>query len=329
MRRMRRRKSEGPERIPGDAAVQEVASLRASYASGDLVLFLGAGVSLSAGLPGWDALLHRLTVEMWCERLGPAASGQDAEAFADLFRQAFGGFPIISGRFIRKALGRRFHDCVRAILYSHPDATSSLLDAITRLCMPERGAGGVRALVSYNYDDLLQQHLARHSIRFCEVSAEGETPRPSELPIYHVHGYLPREGDTAGDGELVFAEDAYHTQFLDPYGWANITQLNLLREGTGLFIGSSMTDPNLRRLLDVAHRHGRGCRHTVILKSPSHEDLTAGRHELGHSAHLPEFVSAFRAIQEEALGDLGLRVLWVESFDEVPAVLDAVRARQP
>ncbi|MDH7568710.1 MAG: SIR2 family protein [Armatimonadota bacterium] len=319
--------SEGVKRELGLAgpASSEVRLLRARHAAGDLVLFLGAGVPLSAGLPGWEALLHQLTVEMWAQRLGEGTSGEETRAFADLFHEAFGGFPIISGRYIRKALGERFRHCVRRILYGHADATSDLLWAITRLCMPERGAGGVRAVVCYNYDDLLEVHLARQGIRFRSIYAEGQSPRPNEIPIYHVHGYLPREETLEEESELVFAEDAYHTQFLDPYGWANITQLSLLRESTGLFVGFSMTDPNLRRLLDVAHRHGRGCRHYAVMKSPSPEELARGGGRALALERAEEFIRAYQGIQEDALADLGLRVLWVKRFEDVPVLLDAIR----
>lgn len=312
-----------------EPAGQPMAVLRDRFQAGDLVLFLGAGVSLSAGLPGWESLLHRLTVEMWAQRLGAGAGGEDAEEFARLFRHAFGGFPIISGRYIRKALGHAFQERVRAILYSHPEATSSLLKAVTRLCVSPEDGAGIRAVVCYNYDDLLEIHLAQRRVRFCSVSTEGQSPPPQVLPIYHVHGFLPRDGSLDHQSEIVFAEDAYHTQFLDPYAWSNITQLNLLRERTGLFVGFSMTDPNLRRLLDVANRYRHGRPHYVIMRTPSREQIASGDTSQVSDERLEDFIRAFRSVQEDALAELGLQVVWVDRFDEIPCLLDRVRQSAP
>lgn len=309
------------------AAGGPLADLRARFAAGDLALFLGAGVSLSAGLPGWESLLHRLTVEMWAQRLGADAGGGDAEEFARLFRHAFSGFPIISGRYIRKALGESFQERVRSILYSHPEATSGLLKAVTRLCVPPGNGAGIRAVVCYNYDDLLETHLARRRVPFCSVNAEGQSPPTQVLPVYHVHGYLPRDGSLDHGSEIVFAEDAYHTQFLDPYAWSNITQLNLLRERTGLFVGFSMTDPNLRRLLDVANRYRHGRPHHVILRTPPREQVVFGDTSQVSDDRLDAFIRAFRSVQEDALAELGLQIVWVDSFDNIPRLLD--RIRQP
>ena len=307
-----------------DAGSQHLGHLHACYGAGDLALFLGAGLSLSAGLPDWEERLYRLTVEMWQDRLGAHAANGDAEICARLFTQAYGGFPIISGRYIRQTLGGRFQERIRAMLYSRPDPTSDLLQAVARFARPA-GGGGANAVVCYNYDDLVEVHLARESVHHRSIWAEGQAPPPDALSVYHVHGYLPRDGSLDHESEIVFAEDAYHTQFLDPYGWANITQLNLLRERTGLFVGLSMTDPNLRRLLDVAHRHGPDRRHYVILKSTGRQEIAPEDTEKVDPERLGAFISAFRDIQADALAALGLVVIWVDRFDRIAGLLDQMR----
>ena len=86
-----------------------------------------------------------------------------------------------------------------------------------------------------------------------------------------------------------------------------------------------MTDPNLRRLLDVAHRHRSGRAHYAILRSPSLEEIAPTGGEGREDARAAAFVRTFRDIQEDALEDLGIRVVWVESFADVPALLDCIR----
>ena len=139
------------------------------------------GVSLSAGLPGWEALLH-LTVEMWESRLGDRRPPR-RRAFARLFSQVFAA-SIISGRYIRKPLGDGFQERVRAIIYSQPIQPPCCCRRSPAFCLPERGSGGIRAVVSYNYDDLLEVHLQRHGIRFRSIAGEGILPpkRVADLP---------------------------------------------------------------------------------------------------------------------------------------------------
>ncbi len=86
---------------------------------------------------------------------------------------------------------------------------------------------------------------------------EDDEVNPNDLPIYHVHGYLPQHStdfDNNSDNLIVFSERAYHTIYADPFSWSNIIQLYTLKENTCLFIGLSITDPNMRRLLDISTR---------------------------------------------------------------------------
>ena len=52
----------------------------------------------------------------------------------------------------------------------------------------------------------------------------------------------------------------------DAYNWSNIIQLNCFLENTCMLIGLSVTDPNLRRLLDVAAKNNNVPKHYVLLK---------------------------------------------------------------
>ena len=73
----------------------------------------------------------------------------------------------------------------------------------------------------------------------------------------------------APDNKAVFAEDAYHDKFIDSFSWSNLTQLNHLNQNPCLLVGLSITDPNLRRLLDVSMRKNpdRDLNHYVFKKS--------------------------------------------------------------
>ena len=81
------------------------------------------------------------------------------------------------------------------------------------------------------------------------------------LSIYHPHGYLPYNTNKTLFPEykkyIVFSEGEYHKLYNNPYAWATILQYFLYRESSFLFVGCSLTDPNLRRILSSTKIKGR------------------------------------------------------------------------
>lgn len=111
--------------------------------------------------------------------------------------------------------------------------------------IPNRGKLGVRAIINYNFDDLVEKNLKRLRVKYHSIYGEGMIPDTDELGIYHVHGFLPQEKENYENltkSLLVFSEEGYHKLMLEPYNWANISQLNYMINNTCFFIGLSMTD---------------------------------------------------------------------------------------
>ena len=73
-------------------------------------------------------------------------------------------------------------------------------------------------------------------------------------------------------------------------------------------IGLSITDPNLRRLLDISKRKNSSTqlRHYIIKKKPSVKD---------------DFIRTQILLEEQDANSLGLNVLWIDNFDEIPDIL--------
>jgi len=95
-------------------------------------------------------------------------------------------------------------------------AKNHTLHAISRLCRHSVPAKrGVLAVITYNYDDLLEKSLGR--FRYQSVW-RATVLKARALPIFHVHGYIPA-GHTDGSAmdQIVLTEDQYNRTVQNPY----------------------------------------------------------------------------------------------------------------
>ncbi len=101
--------------------------------------------------------------------------------------------------------------------------------------------------------------------------------------------------------------------------------MNLLRENTCIMIGLSITDPNLRRLLDIAVRKNVKPKHYVILKRPAFEQKINDNDTIRQDV-ISKYASVDQQLQEKSLLELGLKVIWIENHDEIPGILDTIKS---
>jgi len=300
----------------------QVARLREHLQRGEMTLFCGAGISLGAGVPAWSDLLLDLLTGMFGNQLPKAKKN-----FAELYQSHFSPSPLIMAQYLKNGLGNDFIEYVRTSLYRGTPTTSPLIDAIVELCRPQRARASLNSIVTFNFDDLLEQNLEKNHIHYHSVFAEGQRPQRSEIPICHVHGYLPRSGELTEDNDVVFSEDAYHSQFIDSFSWSNLVQLNHLSQNVCVFVGLSMTDPNLRRLLDVAMRKtpDRKANHYVFRKKCDRKrvgEVLSPKH--GHSkkvADIADFARIVELLEDQDSRNLGLNVIWIDDYTEIPKIL--------
>jgi hypothetical protein len=139
------------------------------------------------------------------------------------------------------------------------------LDAVAKLC--ESAGRGGRAVVTYNYDSLLE--IALQNLPHQTVFSATDLV-PGALPIYHVHGYVPLDKTipaSRGD-DIVFTEDQYHQVAENPYTWSNLVQLQLMSNSVGLMVGLSLSDRNMRRILDAIRNSPIHSTNFALLKEP-------------------------------------------------------------
>jgi len=279
--------------MPRESLWQVVKSLNAE---GRLALFVGAGVSIGCGLPSWKTLVERVLNEAWKEE----------PHFAS---HLIGERNILATRFARNKIGSHFNRIVHQCLYRDEVAVSRCVQAIAR--------SGVKHICSLNFDDLLEDALlADGKLPNASDAEDISVSRHEDVTVYHPHGVLPRffNGAELDSSKIVFSEDDYHNLYSDAYSSANIAQLALLTGYSVLFVGLSMQDPSLRRLIDIARTRGFRRQHFVVFRDPT---IGCMGEELRHQ-------KLMRRIVELDMKGLGVTPWFVDSHDKVAEILEAV-----
>ncbi len=264
-----------------------IESLRKAYQNGNLSLYLGAGVSVGSGLPTWD----KLVLAMYFSALGKHAPTPWRLYPSYLFATAEWHLERTNEplEITARKLRRYYKDDDDFMLHLWETLYAGFLDgfkegesavdpaaicrgnptlgAITNLCRgASDGRRGVRGVITYNYDSLLEISLAGHPYQaICKAAPLGR----GKLPIYHVHGYVPLNVTELTEQDIVFTEDQYHQSAKDAYSWANLVQIQSLSSTTGLMIGLSLSDRNMRRLLDAVSQMPVETNNYALLKKPA------------------------------------------------------------
>ena len=330
--------------------------LRDSYLNKGLVLYVGAGVSRSVGLPSWPELIRALSVTMMGRRVESAISNlrglSDDKKFEKLIqlqdqvdRRTESDKPILMmARAVKDDLREQlplemarilYRPVYRRLSYSYesrvskfrhrravPYISSDLLDSIVDLCRAERDSKGVQAIINYNYDDILDERLRSASVR-CKTVISGKDRIDSGiLPSYHVHGLLSarkfvEEKDARFQGNFVFSEDEYHAEYSDPYKWSNMLQMSLLGRYSGLFVGLSLEDPNIRRLIDVTHKqYPENINYAILPRKVPNDPSKRSSDSVMRNL--------FENVESSSFDKIGVKVIWVNHFSEIPKLLKAI-----
>lgn len=290
-----------------------ILELSKALKDGKLTLISGAGSSVGAGIPLWNDLLIRL-LESMMKKISNDHSVSLKKANPNDFQKKYGPSSLVVGKYLKSNLGNDFLKELRNALYVNNPKTCDVIEAIIDLARPQRDGKPLDSIITFNFDSLIEENLDKNNVKYKAIYMEGMRNTSLELPIYHVHGYLPREGIITKNNEIVFSEESYHSQFIDPFSWSNLIQLNKLSQNTCLFLGLSVADPNLRRLLDVANRKNpsKSLNHYIIKDIPN----------MGNPNDTIDNLAMF--LTEQDYNELGLNVIWVNDFKEIPKILKQI-----
>lgn len=323
------------QKITDSSLEVQLRTLREEFASGRMSLFCGAGISFDSGIPSWSVLLETLLRKAFSsDTLVRSEDPALQAALAKFYQRTLNLSPLMIAQYLKNMLGNDFLEKLRDALYPSTIRTSELIDAIVELCRPRRSRSPLHSIITFNFDDLVEQALTKNKVSFRSIYYEGQRCGPTELPVYHVHGFLPHNGTLGPKNGVIFSEDAYHSQFIDSFSWSNLVQLNHLNQNCCLFVGLSMTDPNLRRLLDVSAKRrtsdeeNQVLNHYVIKRRYKLNEMRKQLHSVGaadvEKYCSEDFIKVTEALEEQDARNLGLNVIWVDDYPDILKVLNRI-----
>lgn len=236
-----------------DRTIQELAR------SDNLTLVVGAGASVESGLPTWPRLVGHLLTRAAQQR---ELDNNDQQAFVEwtMGREDVTG----AGEVARYLLGKEFRDALHAGLYAGVEELTPGETARALATLVIDRADKVDEVVTTNYDSLLEQALRREIAQREMVGlsigrlVSSERAKSGMIGVRHVHGVLT-EGNLQAGTLILSNRDYFAMQ--DPKAWQESFFRDRLATSTCLFIGASLTDPNLLRYI---YRSDRGSGHFAV-----------------------------------------------------------------
>jgi hypothetical protein len=215
---------------------------------GELVLFLGAGVSSASKLPTWEKLVERCEVEVGL----PSPKSRSTAELMDAMEQV--NDKVDDAAKFRELVRRNLYPDVMLSAGTYPDSIlqQELLIALGALVMPSR-RGAVRDVITLNFDDLLEWYLRLHGFTTQSVPDFPVYLRSDiDVVVYHPHGFLPLDGDPTDWLVLTHQEFIKRIAKTDGQPWREL-MVNTFLTKRVLAIGTSMNDLDMGIYVEEAH----------------------------------------------------------------------------
>lgn len=144
--------------------------------------------------------------------------------------------------------------------------------------------------------------------------------KAGRVPYVFCHGLLPVPGTPvqvlSSVDKLVFSEAAYLALANSSFSWQSASFLRAAGENTIVFIGVSLTDPNMRRWLSWVHA-------TRVAELTEAGDLAPTSTVHYWIKKAPGDAATKRWI-ESAVAHLGIRIIWVDQYADIAQTLGAM-----
>lgn len=254
-------------------------------------VFVGAGVSMAAGYPSWSDLLCDIGDE-----LGIRSSDiHDLAALAQWHIQESGGATRVRN-VIKQEIGKD----------RNVPETANILARLP-----------VRHIWTTNYDRLIERAFAAIGRPIDAVSGSKDLSlkaTPGAARLYKMHGSVDRLDD------IVISTDDYELYRSRRGAFLPLLQAHLSSMSM-LFIGLSLSDPNIRHVLSLIRESFTDAppEHFAIVRPPKRDDCASDDEYKARAAQ--------HRLWSKDLSRYGLVAVEIEDYDEVPALLREIERR--
>lgn len=277
--------------------------------AGEITMFVGAGVSMEAELPSWNALVRKLLI-------GARRAGDDDDAVAAWADTVLEEGPLAAAA-VAEALypdAGTFRRALRDALYER-DPNSYVSGALAgQIAWLKQRLGSRLALLTVNYDGLLEAALAERGIETASY-VRGRSEPSGKAAVWHLHGRLIRTASGKSwhrEGNLVLSEGSYVRSTASTFPQEFVAQR--LRSSLCVFVGLSMTDPNFIRWLYNSADQPGGPRFVIFVRQAGLVADQRVQDILEHSA-------AARWVR------YGVTPVWANYYGEVAQVIHEIGLR--
>lgn len=146
--------------------------------------------------------------------------------------------------------------------------------------------------------------------------------KPGRIPYFFCHGLLPVPVEVKRRrlmhflDKLVFSEADYLQLANATYSWQATVFTNITSSRTVVFVGVSLSDPNMRRWLSLVHSN----RSHELEKRDSFEGESAVHYWINKR---PDSNSERRWL-ESIVAHLGIRIIWIRNWDQIGDTLHSM-----
>ncbi len=260
-------------------------------------LVMGAGINADYGAPSWSKLIDSLNNDFY----------KGDYKFADEIQQ-YVGKELFTTSMVMKTSGFDSYESLNRELYLFKEAKGfDDPDATLYRCVNYIEKHEHTSVITYNYDTNLEYLLKKRRIRYTVVYDDNSfIDQEAKADIYHVHGLLPYDkyNEKKYTDSLIFNEAEYYYLYNNPYSWSISKQLHDFKFNTCLFIGISLTDPDMKRLLDLASNYLKF--NFIFLKKLE-----------GYSETVYRDLTAY-------FFTFDLIVIWIDDYPEIGKYLEAI-----
>lgn len=253
-----------------------------------ITLFCGAGIS---NCPKWEELLCNVINEK------PDYLKDEINEFQKLS-------PQVQAKYLQVLMKDDFYSSIERLLYSPfiDQSSAKTRQAVSNFCKKSKN---LESVITTNFDLLLEESLPN---KLKTISKSIGKNVKSKISVYHVHGIIKRNGESS---DIVFDEDSYNKIYASPYDWANIIQLEKFVNNICIFIGASLTDTNVRRLIEYASKIKRDKKLNLIqIKKKNTKNNFVDR------------------VYEMHLNSIGVQVVWINTYDEIAEILECILKKE-